>query len=203
MTVATTVAKSADTSAELHPLLAERWSPRGFDRSHNLDDEQLTALLEAARWAPSANNTQPWRFLVARREDETFERVADLLAPGNRSWAPAASALILVVARTSDEKSGRPHPWALYDTGQAVAALTVQASADGLFVHQMGGFDADAARLNFGLDDELTPVVVMAVGQYDSAADLAEPLATRERAPRVRESLGDLLLNHPNLPAAA
>lgn len=202
MTVATSVAKSADTSADLHPLLAERWSPRGFDRGHNLDDEQLTALLEAARWSPSANNTQPWRFLVARRGEETFERVADLLAPGNRSWAPAASALILVAARTRDE-TGRPHPWALYDTGQAVAALTVQATAEGLFVHQMGGFDADAARVNFGLDDALTPAVVMAVGQYDSAAALTEPLATRERAPRVRAAVEDLLLSDPSLPAVA
>lgn len=202
MTVATSVAKSADTSADLHPLLAERWSPRGFDRGHNLDDEQLTALLEAARWSPSANNTQPWRFLVARRGEETFERVADLLAPGNRSWAPAASALILVAARTRDE-TGRPHPWALYDTGQAVAALTVQATAEGLFVHQMGGFDADAARVNFGLDDALTPAVVMAVGQYDSGAALTEPLATRERAPRVRAAVEDLLLSDPSLPAVA
>lgn len=192
----TTAEKSAETSAALHPLLAERWSPRGFDRDHRLDDAQLTALLEAARWAPSANNSQPWRFLVARRGDAAFAQLAELLAPGNRSWAPAASALILVAARTSDD-DGRPRPWALYDTGQAVAALTVQASSDGLFVHQMGGFDADGARLRFELDDSLTPVVVMAVGRHDAQATLAEPLATRERAPRSRDPLRALVLSDP------
>ena len=196
MTDASTVRKSADTSAALHPLLAGRWSPRAFDRSHRLDDAQLTSLLEAARWAPSANNSQPWRFLVARHDDDAFDRLAGLLAPGNRSWAPAASALILVAARTVDE-TGRPRPWAMYDTGQAISALTVQAASDGLFVHQMGGFDADAARVGLGLDDTLTPVVVVAVGQHDAQAALAEPLATRERAPRRRESLDALLLNDP------
>lgn len=196
MSVSTTAGKSADTTAALHPLLAERWSPRGFDRSHCLDDEQLTSLLEAARWAPSANNSQPWRFVVARRGDEEFERIAELLAPGNRSWAPAASALILVAASTIDE-AGRLRPWALYDTGQAVAALTVQAGSDGLFVHQMGGFDADAARLRFGLQDTLTPIVAIAVGRHDVQADLGEPLATREREPRIRETLRTLLLNEP------
>lgn len=107
MTVLTTLDKSADTSAALHPLLAGRWSPRGFDRNHRLDDEQITSLLEAARWTPSASNTQPWRFLVARRGEEAFEQIAELLAPGNRSWAPAASALLLVAAQTTDETGRR------------------------------------------------------------------------------------------------
>ncbi len=196
MSVDTLVGKTADTTAELHPLLAERWSPRGFDPTHSLDDEQLTALLEAARWAPSANNSQPWRFLAGRRGDAEFDRLAELLLPGNQSWAPTASALILVAARTVND-TGRVLPWAMYDTGQAIAALTVQASADGLFVHQMGGFDADAASLRFDLGDTLTPVVMVAVGQHDPQAPLAEPLATRERAPRSRETLDALLLNDP------
>src|SRR3954454_8714858 len=135
--------KIADTTAPLHPLLAQRWSPRSFQTSHQLDDEAVTALLEAARWAPSANNSQPWRFLLARRGDQEFKALSGLLAEGNRSWAPHASALLLVVAQTTDG-TGRPRPWALYDTGQAVAALSIQAQANGLHVHQLGGFDADA-----------------------------------------------------------
>ena len=102
----------------MHPLLTTRWSPRGFDRDHTLDDRTLTALLEAARWAPSANNSQPWRFLVTRRGEEGFDALAEVLAAGNRTWAPAASALLLVAAQTTDE-TDRPRPWALYDTGQA------------------------------------------------------------------------------------
>ncbi|MDQ3611496.1 MAG: nitroreductase family protein, partial [Actinomycetota bacterium] len=107
--------KTAETAVPVHPLLAERWSPRGFSASHELADTDVTALLEAARWAPSSNNTQPWRFLVARRGEQDFEALAGLLSAGNRGWAPQASALVLVAAQTADE-TGRRRPWALYDT---------------------------------------------------------------------------------------
>ena len=148
--------KTASTTVPVHPLLAERWSPRGFDRAHEIGDEALAALLEAARWAPSAQNSQPWRFLVTRRGEPAHDRLFAALAPGNQAWAGAASALILVAARTAGD-DGRPQPWALYDTGQAVAALVTQAQADGLAVHQMGGFDTDAVRAGFGLGDEPHP----------------------------------------------
>jgi nitroreductase len=189
----TTVRKTASTTVPVHPLLAERWSPRGFDRAHELDDDSLTALLEAARWAPSERNSQPWRFLVARRGDQAHGRLFAALTPGNQAWAGAASALILVAAQTVGD-DGRPQPWALYDTGQAVAALVTQAQADGLAVHQMGGFDTAAVRAEFGLGRTLTPVVVIAIGSPDPAADLPEPLATRETSPRTRRPVGDLLL---------
>lgn len=198
MTARTTHDRTAETAAAVHPLLAQRWSPRGFDPNHVLDDDTLRSLLEAARWAPSANNSQPWRFLVTRRREDAFNRLAGILAPGNSSWVPAASALVLVAAQTTDE-TGRSRPWALYDTGQAVAALTVQAEADGLSVHQLGGFDTDAARHVFDLDDTITPVVVVvvvvAVGRYDPHARLPEPLAARELAPRTREPLDALMLD--------
>jgi len=180
----------------LHPLLAHRWSPRGFEADHELDDADLVTLLEAARWAPSANNSQPWRFLVTRRGEQAFDTVADLLNPGNRGWAPTAGALILVAAQTSDE-TGRSRPWALYDAGQAVAALSLQAQADGLSVHQLGGFDADAARHAFELDETLVPLVVVAIGRHDPAAPLPRGLAERESAPRIREPLEALLLHNP------
>jgi nitroreductase len=185
--------RTAATQVPLHPLLAERWSPRGFDRSHEVSDAELLALLEAARWAPSANNVQPWRFLVARRDSAEFATLVDLLAPGNQVWARHASALIAVVAETTDE-NGNPRSHALYDTGQAVAGLVAQAQAEGLVTHQMGGFDAAATRTAFELADELTPVVVVAVGAHDSSADLPEPFAARESAPRTRRPLDELLL---------
>ena len=192
------MSQTAITTVPLHPLLAERWSPRGFDRSHEINDDNLVALLEAARWAPSAANTQPWRFLVARRGDEAHARLFAALAPGNQAWAGAASTLVLVAARTAAE-DGKPQPWALYDTGQAVAALVTQAQADGLAVHQMGGFDTAAVRAEFGLGETLTPVVVIAVGRRDPIADLPEPLAARETAPRTRHPVSELLL--PEVPA--
>ena len=185
--------KTASTGVAVHPLLAERWSPRGFDRAHEIGDEALAVLIEAARWAPSAQNSQPWRFLVTRRGEPAHDRLFAALAPGNQAWAGAASALILVAARTAGD-DGRPQPWALYDTGQAVAALVTQAQADGLAVHQMGGFDTDAVRAGFGLADTLTPVVVLAVGRQDGAAGLPAPLAAREAAPRTRHPVSDLLL---------
>lgn len=186
--------KAATTAAPLHPLLAERWSPRGFDAAHQLDDVTVTSLLEAARWAPSASNSQPWRFLVARRGDAAFDRLAQLLAPGNRAWAPAASALVLVAAQITDD-AGRGRRWALYDTGQAVAALSVQAAAEGLHVHQMGGFDADAARDAFGLTPDLEPLVIVAIGRRDLNAVLPEALAAREEAPRPRLPVSSLLVH--------
>jgi nitroreductase len=184
--------KTATTTVPVHPLLAERWSPRGFDQVHELADDRLTALLEAAR-------CQPWRFGVAQRGEEAHARLFAALARGNQAWAGAASALVLVAARTTGD-DGRPQPWALYDTGQAVAALVTQAQADGLAVHQMGGFDTEAVRTAFGLGEALTPVVVLAVGRQDGAAGLPEPLASREAAPRTRQPLGDLLLPIPAEP---
>jgi nitroreductase len=154
-------------------------------------------LLEAARWAPSSQNSQPWRFLVTRRGEDAHGRLFAALGPGNQAWAGAASALVLVAARTAGTDGG-PQPWALYDTGQAVAALVTQAQADGLSVHQIGGFDTATVRADFGLDSTLTPIVILAIGRRDGTAELPEPLAAREAAPRARRPLSDLLL-----PAAA
>lgn len=184
--------RTASSQVPLHPLIAERWSPRGFDRTHEVTDAELTALLEAARWASSANNVQPWRFLVARRGQADFAAVVDVLAPGNQVWARHASALVLVAAETTDE-NGDPRSHALYDTGQAVAQLVAQAQAEGLATHQMGGFDATRAVDELGLG-RLTPVVVVAVGRHDAGAELPEPFAARETAPRTRRPLADLVL---------
>jgi nitroreductase len=185
--------KVASTTVPVHPLVAERWSPRGFDRAHELDDQALTALLEAARWAPSSQNSQPWRFLVTRRGEDAHDRLFATLAPGNQAWAGTASALVLVAAQTVTD-DGRPRRFALYDTGQAVATLVTQAQADGLSVCQIGGFNTAAVRAEFGLDDALTPVVVLAIGRHDSTADLPERFAVHDAAPRTRRPVSDLLL---------
>src|ERR1700722_8283922 len=196
------LAKAATTAVPVHSLLAERWSPRGFDRAHQLGDQALTALLEAARWAPSSRNSQPWRFLVTRRGEDAHGRLFSVLAPGNQAWAGTASALVLVAARTAGD-DGSPEPWALYDTGQAVAALVTQAQAGGLSVHQMGGFDTAAVHAEFGLDETLTPVVILAIGRHDSSAGLPEPFAAPEAAPRTRQPISDLLLQARPEPALA
>lgn len=185
--------KTATTAAPLHPLLAQRWSPRAFAPDHDLTDRQVTALLEAARWAPSAFNLQPWRFAVARRGSAEHAAVLDALAPGNRAWAQAASALIVVGAETTGP-GGAAQPWAAYDTGQAVALLSVQAQHEGLAVHQMGGFDPDRLAAALAAPG-VTPVVVVAVGRRADAARLDEPYASRETAARDRLPVEALLLS--------
>lgn len=195
----TVASRTATSQVPLHPLLSQRWSPRAFDAQHAVTDEALTALLEAARWAPSAANTQPWRFLVARRGDRDFATMVELLAGGNQVWAQHASALVLVAAETTDG-TGAARSHALYDTGQAVAQLVAQAQAEGLVSHQMAGFDAAGAVTAFDLPAQLVPVVVIAVGQHDPQAVLPEAYAVRENAPRTRLALDELVLNA--LPAA-
>ena len=185
--------KKARTDAPLHPLLAARWSPRALDAAHELSGEQLSCLLEAARWAPSASNTQPWRFAVTLRGSAEHSAVLDALAPGNRAWAPAASALVVAAAETV-APDGAARPWALYDTGQAVAHLSVQAEHEGLAVHQMGGFDRDRVRAVLDAADSVEPLVVLAVGRRDDTVELPEPLAGREAAPRTRLPLDELLV---------
>ncbi|WP_209313849.1 nitroreductase family protein [Blastococcus sp. TF02A-35] len=183
--------KTAATAVPLHPLLAGRWSPRGLDPQHELTQHQLTALLEAARWAPSASNTQPWRFAVALRGTEEHAAVLDALVGFNRAWAHAASALVVAAAETHTPE-GAERRWAVYDTGQAVAHLSVQAEVEGLAVHQMGGFDSE--RIAALLPEGVTPLVVLAIGRRDDTAELPEPLAGREAAARDRLPLEALQL---------
>jgi len=177
----------------LHPLLAGRWSTRAFDRDYVLSDGQVTRLLEAVRWTPSAGNSQPWRVGVALRDTPEFAALMSALAPGNAIWAGAASALILVAAQ-SEDGAGGVRPWADYDAGQAAAHLSVQAEADGLAVHQMGGFDPDLVAGAFRLPEGSRPLVVIAVGRRDPDAVLPEPFAARETAPRTRLALDEIML---------
>ena len=190
MTATAPTPTAAPTTAALHPLLADRHSPRAFDPALPVSAGQLGLLLEAARWAPSASNTQPWRFLAGRRGERTFDALLAALAPGNRSWAGDAGALVLVAAETVDDR-GAARPWALYDAGQAAAHLTAEASALGLAVRQMGGFAP--AELP-ALPERVTPLTVVAVGvPLDPARIPADHPAARLGA-RVRRPLDELLL---------
>ncbi|TAM70385.1 MAG: nitroreductase [Microbacteriaceae bacterium] len=185
--------KTAQTSTPISEVLAERWSPRSYDASAPLDEQKLTAALEAARWAPSAGNSQPSRFIVARRGSDAFETIVANLMGFNRVWTTSAGALIVGVAEVTDA-GGKPRPWAKYDLGQALAHLSVQAHHDGLHVHQMGGFDADALREAFSIGERLEPVSVSAIGVLASAESLPELLRERETAPRTRMPLSELVL---------
>jgi nitroreductase len=183
----------AQTDAPLIGALVERWSPRAYDRDAVVSPEVVDVLLEAARWAPSANNSQPWRFVVAHRGTPEFAAIHDALMGFNQAWADSAAVLIVNIAETTDAE-GRERPWATYDLGQAVAHLSVQAQHEGLHTHQMGGFDGEALKAAFGLGETLKVVSVIALGVPGDVDVLPDALREREVAPRERLTLDELVL---------
>ncbi len=185
--------RHADTQAPLITPLVERWSPRAYDPTAEVEPEVIRTILEAARWAPSANNVQPWRFIVARRGTAAFTTVHDALVGFNQTWADSAAVLVVNIAETSDD-AGTARPWARYDLGQAVAHLTVQAQHEGLHTHQMGGFDAMRLHDAFDLDANLEVVSVTAIGVLGDVDALPDVLREREVAPRLRKPLEELVL---------
>ena len=182
-----THSRAADTTAPILPAMAERWSPRGFDPTAVIDEDTLTTVLEAARWAPSGNNNQPARFIVARRGSASFAKIHANLKGFNQAWADKASVLILNIAEGDN-------PWAQYDLGQAVAHLTIQAQHEGLFSHQLGGIDRKALAEAFRLKANQDAVTVTVLGVLGDAEALSPELLEREIAPRTRKPLTEILL---------
>ena len=168
-----------------------RWSPRAIDPDKDISPEDLTALLEAARWAPSCFNDQPWRFIVCvKSKDETsWKNALANLAEKNQLWAKNAPVLMLAVAMDNFNHNGKPNRWAMYDTGAASVSLCFQATALGLVVHQMGGFDAEKARALFKLPAGCTPMSMIAVGYQADIDVLDEDFKAAELAERTRVPL--------------
>lgn len=182
-------ARPAETAVPLHPPIAARWSPSRFDEAREVARGELLALLEAARWAPSSGNEQPWRFVVLPREHPARAAVEAALRPGN-AWARRASVLLVALAKLPRERGGDPNPWAEHDTGIATGLLLVQATALGLATQPMGGWDADALRAALGVPEGYRPTTVIAVGHHDPG--LRDPrLEEREARPRARRPLGE------------
>ena len=197
MSLAITSERRATTAAPIEEILSMRWSPRSFDESAVVTDEQVTSLLEAARWAASASNVQARRFVVGKRGTATFDRIERHLMGFNRAWAPKASLLVLAIAVTAPEDDGSAvgaHRWAEYDTGQSMANLTSQAHALGLHAHSMGGIEVEALREEFGLPARFVPITVTAVGTFASPDLLPEHYREREVAVRDRLPLSELIL---------
>lgn len=184
--------KPAPVSPQVHEIIRERWSPVGFD-VRPVEPEVLRSLLEAAQWAPSSYNEQPWSFLVATREQpEEHARLLDCLVPGNQEWARQAPVLMLSIAKLAFDRGGKPNRHAYYDVGQAAAQLVLQATALGLAAHQMAGFDAEKARATFGIPEGHDPVAAVAVGYPGDPEALPESLRGRDLAPRRRKALREL-----------
>jgi nitroreductase len=183
----------ANTSVPVHEIIATRRSPRSFNEVATISNDDLTAILEAARWAPSAFNGQPWRFFVGKRGDEVFGQIMTSLVDFNKSWAKNSSALILVAGKTVKD-DGAIYADYQFDCGLAVAQLVIETHHRGLIAHQMTGFDKSVAQTELLIAPELIPVVVIAVGTQDAPEKLAGPLLEREMAPRVRLPLSEIVV---------
>lgn len=189
--------KSAITQVQIQETIAERWSGRAYDATKKVSREQILALLEAARWAPSCYGDQPWRFLVwDKSSDEgAWNKALECLAPFNQSWAKNAPVLMLACANAVFAHNGEANRWAQYDTGAAAENLCLQAEHLGLMTHQMGGFNADLAREKFNIPAEVTPMAMLAIGYAGDASHLSDELKAREIAPRIRKPLGELFFD--------
>jgi len=172
----------------LHPILDKRYSPRAFSTS-DVSDADLELVLEAARWAPSSMNDQPWRFLVTRRGGEGHAALLGSLDPSNARWADKAPVLILNMAMRSLTRTGQPNHHARHDLGLAIAQLTAQATALGMGLHQLGGFRAEEARASFQIPDALDLVSVIALGFPGSPDQLPDDLRERELKRSTRRPL--------------
>ena len=178
----------------IHEQFINRWSPRAFS-AEPISQETLLGFLEAARWAPSAYNSQPWRFLYARRDTPNWERYLELLNPFNRSWAQQASALVLIMSKTTFTAPGAseasPALWHTFDTGSAWGHLALQASLSGWHTHGMAGFDQALARQALKIPEGYELHAMIAIGKLGDKASLAEGLQAREK-PSTRRPLSEL-----------
>jgi nitroreductase len=180
----------AKTAVEIHDVIAERRSPRSLDGSAEISRDDLIGILEAARWAPSANNHQPWRFIAGMRGDSNFSSLFDCLVPFNQSWSKRASVLV-AIAGTPSQADGTAIPTFMYDCGLAAAQLTIEAHHRGYVVHQMAGFDHEKAAALF---EGAVPIAILAIGKQAPAEQLEGPALERETAPRVRKELSEIVI---------
>ncbi len=180
--------KPAPSDFPVHQLIRERWSPRAF-ADKPVPQNILRSLFEAARWAPSSYNEQPWAYLVATKDDkDSFANTLSVLVEFNAGWAKRAPALAIAVAELAFANNHAPNRNAQYDTGAATALLSVEATAHGLAVHQMAGFDPEKARQLFGIPAGWEAIAALAIGYP------GEPLKDRELAPRTRKPIAEFVM---------
>lgn len=189
--------KKANTRVAIDQLIASRWSPRAFDANKPVEDEKIMALLEAARWAPSCFGEQPWRYVVCNkfRDEVNWQLALSCLVEKNQLWAKNAPVLMLASANAQFSHNGNDNQWAQYDTGAASENMCLQAASIGLFVHQMGGFDAERAHELLKVPRTATPMAMLAVGYEGAISDLHEDFVEGEKAERERHEISELFFN--------
>lgn len=184
--------KAPETIHDLHPLIEKRWSPRAFS-GEPISEDQMNELFEAARWAASSNNEQPWEYVYALKGTEGFDALWQTIMPGNQPWSQHASVLIASIARNTFARNGKPNLWATHDLGMANAQLMLQAAHRDIYGHMMGGFEKDKLSDLLQLTEDQTPVAMIALGYKAEAETLEEPFRSRELAPRVRKPLEEIV----------
>lgn len=185
--------KKAPAAEKVLPVILHRWSPRSF-ADRDVSDHDLKAIFEAARWAASSYNEQPWRFFVGKRGSETYNKIFESLGEFNKAWAKSAPVLILGVARTKFSHNESPNRVALYDLGAAAATLSYQATALGLFTHQMAGYEPDVARKLFKIPEDYMFGAVIALGYLGEPSALPnENFVKQEVSPRQRKALKEFV----------
>lgn len=187
------IEKHADTLPGVHELIRARWSPRAFS-SREVSDEDLKTIFEAARWAASSFNEQPWRFLVARKSDPAaYEKILYLLMPFNQAWAKSAPVLFIMAAKRTFSHNGAQNLYGVHDAGQALAHVFLQATALGLHAHGMAGFDHERARKELGIPDDYDLGAAVALGYLGSPDQLSEQQRQAELAKRQRKPLNEIV----------
>lgn len=189
--------KPAITQVAIDQTLANRWSGRAYDAVRSISQQQVLALLEAARWAPSCYGDQPWRFIVWNKSEDAdgWQQAFDCIVPGNQGWVKDAPVLVLVCADTLFGHNQQPNRFAQYDTGAAAENLCLQATAMGMMAHQMGGYNADLAREKFNIPEQYTLMAMISVGYPADLATLSGDALTRETAARSRKPLSELFFS--------
>lgn len=185
--------KDAEPAHPIHDLIAKRWSPYCYD-PRPVEPEKLESCLEAARWAASSYNEQPWTYILAKRDDQPeFSKLLGCLLEANQFWAQHAGVLMLGVISTTFSRNGKPNRVALHDLGLAAGNICLQATALGLSVHQMGGVDLEKAREVYSIPDSHAPATAIAIG-YAGSPDASDPqLAERDRTSRGRKPLAEFV----------
>lgn len=186
--------KKAKTNHPIHELLVKRWSPRAFD-DKKIDKEAVQRMFEAARWAPSASNEQPWNFIVGEQGDETFKKIFDTLVEFNQLWVKTAPLAGIAVGKKNTSKN-KPNDWSWYDVGQAMAHLSFQATHQGLFIHQMGGFDRDKARELFDIPEGFEAISAFAIGNMGDYKLLHPNLQKLEIQERERKNIEEFIFSN-------
>lgn len=182
-------------SQPAHPILeviVRRWSPYAFDNEKPLPEDTVKTLLEAARWAPSSFNEQPWSYVVGHKGDETHRKLAECLSEGN-SWAREVEVLMLSVAGLNFKRNGNPNPHAMHDLGCASGYMFLQATDMGIAMHEMAGFDHEKARELFKIGPDFKPGAMIAIGYPGDPTDLPVGLQDAEKTPRQRKTVEEMV----------